>query len=153
MKSDSILEFPNNSAWGIFASGKQGYKKVILPLITFPRGSLWSVFLVLKFLLGCTEMSGYMETALLYLREAHGKTARVSRLSSYPKLSLFSPPSADIHSFSYPAPIILSKMSIVAFLGVLRLLNSHSVPTTQTWLISAFLPPGELWDSYWHTQG
>lgn len=64
MKSDSILEFPNNSAWGIFASGKQGYKKVILPLITFPQGTLWSVFLVLKFLLGCTEMSGYMETLL-----------------------------------------------------------------------------------------
>jgi hypothetical protein len=39
VKSDNMLEFTHNSAQGVFASGKQGYKKVIFPLITIPLRS------------------------------------------------------------------------------------------------------------------
>lgn len=59
-----MLEFPYNSAWKASASRKQGYKKVAFPLITPTWGSLWSIFLVPKFLLDCSEISENMEMLL-----------------------------------------------------------------------------------------
>lgn len=59
-----MLEFPYNSAWGAPASRKQGYKKVAFPLITPTWGSLWSIFLVPKFLLDCSKISENMEMLL-----------------------------------------------------------------------------------------
>lgn len=62
-----MLEFPYNSAWRAPASRKQGYKKVAFPLITPPRGSLWSIFLVLKFLPDCSEISELVEILLYFI--------------------------------------------------------------------------------------
>lgn len=104
MKSDNTLAFPCNSAWGALARRNQGYKKVLFPLITLSWGNLWSIYFVLKFLLGCSEMSGVPGNVVLLTQRSSWRKS--TTFSSYSDLSFLPPPTIDIHSFFFFFPTL-----------------------------------------------
>lgn len=120
MKSDNILECPYNSACGALARGKQGYKKVVFPLITPPWGRLWSV-LHWK---SCWSVVKCQSTWKHCFTPCEGSSWRHwqrALSSSYPDLVLLSPPGVDICSlfFFFPCPVstLPTEMSILIPLG------------------------------------
>lgn len=138
------------------SNGKQGYQTVVFPLITPPRGSLWSIFLVLKFLLDCSEMAEYMKHCFTPFQ---GSSWRGRKSITSLQLSRSIPvalPRIDVPSFSsYPLATIPFGMSILIFRGSLCLPYSHP---------EVFLWPRHDWSMYfiplvgskigcWLTQG
>lgn len=115
------------TACGALARGKQGYKKVVFPLITPPWGRLWSV-LHWK---SCWSVVKCQSTWKHCFTPCEGSSWRHwqrALSSSYPDLVLLSPPGVDICSlffFSLPSIHSSNWNEHPDSLGLLHLPNSH----------------------------
>lgn len=134
------------TACGALARGKQGYKKVVFPLITPPWGRLWSV-LHWK---SCWSVVKCQSTWKHCFTPCEGSSWRHwqrALSSSYPDLVLLSPPGVDICSlfFFFPAQYPLFQLKWASWFPWVTTppqLSPTSVLMSQALWVSVFHPIG-----------